>query len=33
VDVKPHLLLLVGLALLLLAAGGWLVQTLRAPER
>jgi hypothetical protein len=30
---KPHLLMLVALAILLLAAGGWVVQTLRTPER
>jgi hypothetical protein len=30
---KPHLLVLVALALLLLAAAGWLVQAVRAPER
>jgi hypothetical protein len=31
--VKPHLLVLVALALLLLAAGGWLVQSVRTPAR
>jgi len=30
---KPHLLVLVALALLLLATAGWLVQALRTPER